>query len=173
MATSPGQSAYRAFSKEVTAMKRLIETALKSGELYTYDEVNDFFEPLLDNFEEVLTEEELNQDLWRDRANTLILDRVNQIASKYELPEETHNDNPDSEEEKDIQGDTILGYPVISTADCRSSSGSVRGQVLLTLEELSEYLEPIPASVIRGIVLVYDDSGKVVGFSLCGLKNTD
>jgi len=174
MATSPAQSAYREFSKSVTQMKRFIETALSAGELYTYDEVNDFFEPLLDGFEDELTEQELDTDLWREKANSLVLDRVNQIAGKYDLPEEPEPSEPNDEElPEDETPDSILGFPVISAAECLQRQGSVRGQVSLTIGELAEYIRPIPDSVIEGIVLVYDNNGQVAGFTICGLKNTD
>lgn len=171
MATSPAQQNYRDFKKEVNTMRHYVEEALKSGESYDRNLVVSFFSPLLQDYTEVVLSEGFDIERWYSRGVEFILQSVAIIEARYVIKEEEGEAEKQEVSPQDT-GDTVLGFPVIDYDDCIQDGARVRGQILLTIEELAEYLQPIPFSVIRGIVLAYDEDGQFTGFQLCGNKNT-
>lgn len=171
MATSPAQQCFRDFKAECNEMKRLTVQALLAGENYTYEEVIDFFAPILEGYRDCLSEIEDVSEIWDGRGEEYAAFCSSEVIRKYTEKREEQSEE-DSSSIGDSEPDRILGFPIISPSACLSAGGRVRGQVSLTIDELAEYLAPVPVSAIAGIVVVYGKNGEVKGFSLCGLKNS-
>lgn len=171
MATSPAQQAFRDYKKEIHRMTEFIVKALKSGEFYTGDIVYSFYKEIEDMTIELFEENEFNMELWKGRIEQYAMDESNAVSVSFNLPQSIPNESPPEPGEGGSL-DEIFGYPIVTTSECIREKGRVRGQILLTLEELAEYIAPIPESVIIGIVVIRDAYDTVKGFSVCGLSKS-
>lgn len=178
--TSRGKQSFRDFTRTANELKRLTERAIKSGEQYTIEDLENWYDDLIAEYENLLSDEDIpNAELWLSRAEDKKSEHIGYFTNAYPLlnspidDEETADDNFDSENPGDTpESDNIYGIPVITEWGCILNGNSARGQILLTLEELIEYLEPIPPSVINGLIPVYGETGQLVGYRLCAAKNT-
>lgn len=171
MATSPAQQCFRDLKKECNETKRLTVAALISGESYTYESVVEFFQPTLEQYFECLNSLEEVDEKWYGRGQEFVIFSISEIVREYTEKKEEES-TEDSGSIGDSEPDRILGFPVISQSACLAAKGRVRGQILLTVDELADYIAPIPVSVITGIVRVYGTNGELTGFSICGQKNS-
>lgn len=169
MPTSPAQQNFRDYKKEIHQMTKFIVAAIRSGEFYTRALIDNFYAPLVEIYEEEVYGNGYNEDLWIPRGTDYKDNEVNAIASYYNLPDFIP-DAPEPEPEDTNPVEEIFGYPVITASYGESLGGVVRGQILLTLEELAEYIAPIPADYIIGIVVISDNQNKVIGYSVCVAK---
>ena len=178
--TSRGKQSFREFTKAANELKRLTERAIKYGEQYTIEDLEGWYDELVEEYGRMVEEQDIpNPELWvsraHDKASGHIGDLCNRFPSLLEFNEEGDNESEERDDESvgvETEASSILGIPIISESECIANGHSARGQVLLTLEELIEYLEPIPPSVINGLIPVFDDTGTLVGYRLCGAKNT-
>jgi hypothetical protein len=175
-----GKQSFREFSRTANENRQYIIRALNSGHYYNIEQVEEWYEQILGEYENTLSDNEIpNSELWLSRAASLSEDIISNLLNRYPSINQTNtfgtneDDNENKEQQQENEDNSIFSYPVVTEDECVDThEGSVRGQVLLTLEELEEYLQPVPASVILGIVLVYDEFSQIVGFRLCGAKNT-
>lgn len=167
MATSPAQQAFRDFNKDINQMTKMIVNGLKHGELYTRDLITVYYEEIAALWLEFFEENEFNLELWSGRIEQVVSDKSDGTTTKYNLPDSVPDEEPPETDSGGGVGE-IAGFPIITSGDCVAGGGRVRGQILLTLEELVEYLEPIPAEYISGIIIVTRPNGSIEGFSVCG-----
>jgi hypothetical protein len=170
MSQGRGKSIFRSFSKYVTELKKSVTSQSKGGTFYTWDEFSEWTEQILEELENTLSDEGQDIELWTDRLKKRIADvqayfEVNNYLQENSEPDPDYDYDPEFEGEEG--GETLLGYDVISEGECGAREGRVRGQILTTIEELAEYLEPIPAGVVRGLVPVEGQNGERVGYSVC------
>lgn len=152
-------------------MTHHIVSAIKSGELYTYDILVSFYQDIANMWLEYFEENELNLETWQGRIKDYVGLEATRVQQRFNLPMSIPDEPPpDAGEGSPVN--EIFGYPIITPSYCEAQGGRVRGQILLTLEELAEYIDPIPAGAIRGIIVVQNASGVVQGFSVCGHKNS-
>jgi hypothetical protein len=171
MPTSPAQQCFRDLKSECREMRKYTIQALLTGESYTYEDVLGFFQPLFDNFVECLSALDNAADIWYARGEQFVAQSISGLVQKY--VEKRDNEPKDKRfDEGTNTEDNIMGFPVINEDDCIENGARVRGQILLTIDELAEYLLPVPVSVIRGIVVTVNDLGQIVGYQLCGAKNS-
>lgn len=178
--TSRGKQSFREFTRTANQLKRLTERAIKSGEQYTIEDIEGWYDDIIQTYTEDMQAQDIpNMELWLSRAEDKKSDDVAYFVNAYpvlvtpELEPDTDDNQTGIEvSEHENEPDTIYGIPVISEGECIDNGNSARGQILLTLEELIEYLEPIPPSVINGLIPVYDENGNLQGYRLCGAKNT-
>jgi hypothetical protein len=171
MATSPAQQGFRDYQKDIHEMTKHIVHAIKSGELYTTDILVSFYQDIANMWIEYFEENEFNMELWQGRIEDYVIRQSNELAARFNLPQSIP-DEPPPEPGEGSSVDELFGFPIITSTFCEAQGARVRGQILLTLEELAEYIEPIPAGAIRGIIVVQDSKGKVTGFSVCAHKNS-
>lgn len=177
--TGRGKQSFREFTKEANQLKRYTLSALKSGEQYTIDEIGEWYDAIIQQYRELIEQEEIpNPELWISRAEDTANEHKEEIETAYPNTSISRIDDDEDDSGGDIEpdGDTdepdfISGIPVISTDECIANGNSARGQIILTYEELIEYLEPIPPSVIQGLVPVFKD-GILIGYRLCAAKDT-
>lgn len=167
MATSPAQQAFRDYVKEINQMTRIIKAAIKAGEFYTFDIVYSFYREIELDWIEYFESENFNMELWQGRIESYAALEASEVADRYNLPDSIPDEEP-PEPGEGLPIDEIFGRPVITEGGCITAGGRVRGQILLTLEELAEYIAPIPDSVIIGIVVIKNAKGVVEGYSICG-----
>jgi len=171
MAHGRGKQLFREVSKTVTQLKRDIASAERTGNFYTYGEFMEWTLQIMEEFENTLSDSGLDVEFWSERLS----EKIGNLQTELETKRLLMSDD-EREDEEDWDSDfedgnetfeTILGYDVISEGECGAREGRVRGQILTTLEELAEYLEPIPAGVVRGLVPVEGKDGERVGYSVC------
>lgn len=177
MAQGKGKESFRVFTKQVNQLRRYTEHAIKSGEVYTMQQVEQWFGDMLDYYGNFLSDEGLDYELWFSRGEAKASEIIRILADKYRFDDGEPDNSEDSEEfEADNENESgeILGHPIITLSECEQDGNArMRGQILLTKDELEEYLKDIPAGVIRGIIIRRDEDGKAIGFSICGQRNTD
>jgi len=169
-----GKQSFRDFTRTSNQLKRMIENAFKSGEIYTEDELEHWYQDILDDYSNTLETEKLDYDLWYARAENKAQDDKSYLRDTYSdnMDYGTGEDSEGDDDDFQLQDDeeipnSIFGYPVITQEECLQMDGHPRGQILLTLEEFSEYIEPIPGDAIRGVILQFDENENIKGFSLC------
>ena len=170
MAQGRGKTIFRSFSKYVTGLKKSVTSQAKGGTFYTWDEFSEWTEQILEELENTLSDEGQDVELWTDRLKERIANVQAYFEENHYLrPDDTSDEDYDYdfEEEGMEGGETLLGFDVISEGECGSREGMVRGQILTTIEELAEYLEPIPPGVVRGFVPVEGQNGERIGYSVC------
>lgn len=171
MATSPAQQGFRDYQKDIHGMTRYIVSAIRAGELYTYDILVSFYQDIAHTWIEYFEENEFNLELWQGRIEDYVGREAGEVTARFNLPQSVPDEPPpDAGEGSPL--DELFGFPIITPSFCEAQGSRVRGQILLTLEELAEYIDPIPAGAIRGIIVVQDSRGKVIGFSVCAHKNS-
>ena len=120
---------------------------------------------------EYFEENDFDMELWQGRIEDYVYRESGEVSARFNLPQSIPDEPaPDAGEGSAVN--ELFGFPIITPSYCESQGARVRGQILLTLEELAEYIEPIPAGAIRGIIVVQDNKGKVTGFSVCAHKNS-
>lgn len=165
-----GKQSFREFTKTVNETKRMIIRALKSGERYTLDQINEWYAQILEDYDNRLQEERIDFD-WYTRAVTKVEDTVDSLRRDYPIIEEEPDEPEPEDEDKDNEGE-IAGFPIISEDECLAGNDArPRNQILTSLEELREYLEPIPPEIVKGIILHYRN-GEFRGFIPCLRKDT-
>lgn len=152
----------------------MIERAFKAGEIYTEDGLNQWYDDLLEDYANTLETERLDYELWYARAENKAQNDKEYLRDTYpdNMDDGSGEDSESDDEDYGVQDDeeipnTIFGYPVITPEECLANDGHPRGQILITLEELTEYIEPIPRDAIRGVILQFDENEQIKGFSLC------
>ena len=170
-----GKQSFRDFTRTANSLKRHIISAFKSGEVYTDEQLQSFYQDILYDYSNTLETDRLDYELWYVRAENKAQEDIDYLRDTYP----NNVDNGNGETEEDIEPDdfiedgeipnSILGYPVITDHECLDSeSGVPRGQILLSLEDLAEYLQPIPGDAIIGIILRFnEDKTEIKGFSVC------
>ena len=175
MAHGRGKSIYRSFSKQVTELKKSVSHAAKGGTFYTWDEFSEWTEQIIEEMQNTLSDEGQDIELWTERLGKRIADVQAYFEENNYLRSYSEDDNADEEEpfeDNDEGAETLLGFDVISEWECENREGAVRGAILTTLEELTEYLEPVPENVILGLVPVIGQHNERVGYSLCASKKS-
>lgn len=171
MAHGRGKQSYRDFKAQVRELERLTRSALDAGEYYTHSQVQEWFYDLLDLYELNLQEEQLDRELWYGRANDYIQERLTTIQDDYGLTSEypTSGDIEDSEEVQEFNEseESELPFNLIDEGECTGSGAYVRGYIITSIEELIEYIQPIPDSAIKGYVPLYSQDGELVGVQPC------
>lgn len=169
-----GKQSFREFTKEANRLKQFIIEAFQSGEIYTEDQLDSYYQDILDDYSNHLETERLDYELWYPRAENKAQDDKEYLRDTYPdnmdygTGETLESDEFDSQPEDDFEiPDTIFGYPVITSEECLAADGHPRGQILITLEEFEEYILPIPGDAIRGVILQFDENDQIKGFSLC------
>lgn len=166
MPTSPAQQNFRDYKKEIHQMTKFIVAAIRAGEFYTMALIDNFYAPLLEMYEDEVYSNGYDEERWIPRGVDLKDAEVNAIASYYNLPDFIPDEQePEPEDTNPIE--ELFGYDVITASYGESRGGVVRGQILLTLEELQEYLAPIPEQYVIGIVIIGDNKNRIVGYSVC------
>ena len=171
MATSPAQQSFRDYQKDIHDMTRHIVSAIKSGELYTTDILVSFYQDIANMWIEEFEANDFNMELWQGRIEDYVGRESEEVSTRFNLPQSIP-DEPPPEPGEGSAVDELFGFPIITPSFCEAQGARVRGQILLTLEELAEYIEPIPAGAIRGIIVLQDSKGKVIGFSVCAHRNS-
>lgn len=173
-ASGRGKQSFRDFTSSCNQLTKMIERAFKAGEVYTEDALNQWYQDLLDDYSNTLETERLDYELWYPRAEIKAQEKQDYLRNTYpnNLDYEQREDDESEPDTSDIPDDesvpdTIFGYPVITAEECLANDGHPRGQILITLEELTEYIDPIPQDAIRGIILQFDENDNIKGFSLC------
>lgn len=181
-----GKQLFREYTRDMNFHKRESMSAHKKGEPITAEDAISQAEDIKDDYLRQLDALDIDTaDIWEER----IEERFNQDVDFYydNLPSGESGGFEEEEledDEDDFPGfigieepETILGYPVISEDECAEDDdtgrGTVRGQIFETTEGLEEYIADIPGSVIKGIVLIFNEDGTFFGFSVCGLINTE
>lgn len=174
-----GKQSFREFTKAANELKRLTMNALKSGEQYTIEEIGEWYDAIIEQYRELIEQDEIpNAELWISRAEDTADEHKAEIEAAYpntsmarDSDDEDDSGGNFEQDEPADEPDFISGIPVISADECVANGNSARGQIILTYEELIEYLEPIPPSVIQGLVPVFKD-GVLIGYRLCAAKDT-
>lgn len=169
---SRAQSLYREYLKEINQLIRLIQSAIKQGEFYTITQVQDFIDQILLNFEDELTEQQLNVSFWHDK---LTLHSENKITDIQDLLSEEEEENPFEEEVNEL-----TEFFELTEEECReetpglpgNGSGIPRNHILLSEEEVIEYSKGIPIELIKGFIPVYNKRGEKIGWKPCILSDT-
>ena len=171
--TSRGKQSFRDFSKTLTSLKRFTIKAIKDGNVYSYEQVESWFNEILDIYASELESEGLDYELWYTRAKIKAEEVIQLLDNEYSFERAddagSTEDTEGDEEEQDSE-DSIMGYPIITTDECiDETDGSPRGTILLSIEELEEYIAAIPPDAIRGIILhrLATPYGYEQGFSVC------
>lgn len=170
-----GKESFRRFTKTANDLKRLTIRAIKEGQVYSYEQVESWYNEILDIYGQELIDERLDYELWYTRAEDKAQADLQLLDNQYSFIRESDNaanseDDEDDGEQEDDEDNTIFGYPVITEDECiDETDGSPRGVILLSLEELREYIDPIPPDAIRGIILrrYATPEGFERGYSVC------
>lgn len=163
-----GKQSFRVFTKALNAeIKNILSAIQNDGEEYTQADVFRFTEVLVKEYEAELRAQELDVELWGDRATDLQLKKVDELTAEYNL--ETggkFEDEPEGEEvenEIDVTQDTIeggklFGIDIITPENKPAirAGGKPRKRVLLTLAELYEYVSKVPYVLAIQIIERYD-----------------
>lgn len=168
---------YQEFKNQLEELFERAEQSIKAGEEYSREDILYWIGDIVEMFERNLEDEGFNRPDMVVRSQDYAHEQYNKFNDLYPLSDKSHSasivEEDDDRENNSITTDSVLGFPIISEMECEDSQeSSVRGQILLTVQELAEYLDPVPESVIRGIVIRFDENGEFAGFSLCGNRDT-
>lgn len=170
-----GKQSFREFTKAANQLKRFIEAAIKQGNQYTIEEVEAWYDAIIEEYSEHLRTNDIpNEELWLSRAEDTKSAQLDYLINRYPalLLFEQEADNEDEDGDNEGSGDnednvSLMGIPIVTDDECRDNGGQPRGQVLLTYDELIEYLSPIPQPAIKGLIPVFGENGTVIGYRLC------
>lgn len=168
-----GKESYRRFSRTIKDEQRDIISAIKSGEDYTQNDVFRFLDRVVNEYYAELRANELDVELWGSRAVDYAYKLYTQIISTYDLDEGgtfEEKETPEPEEKPDEipepgnENGTLFGVPVMNKSNKAliKAQGRDRKRVLLTLEELSEYVQGVP--YILAIQIVRTSTGEVASY---------
>lgn len=152
-------------------MVKDITNAIKDGEDLTQSDVFRFLDQIVNEYNQYLTANGLDRDLWGDRAVDYAYERYTKVVQKYTLPEGLFPDEnePDIPPEEDIppepeQDGKLFGKDILTSENKAfvRSRGKPRKRILLTLEELERYVNRVP--YVLAIQILKDSSGKVIGY---------
>lgn len=169
-----GKQSFRDFTRTSNQLKSMIERAFKSGEIYTEEMLYQWYQDILGDYANTLEEERLDYELWYTRAEIKTQEDRSYLRDKYPdnmdygtgEDEGSEDDNIIDYDEEELPN-SILSHTIVTQEECLEMDGHPRGQILLTLEEFAEYIDPIPGDAIRGVILQFDEAGNIKGFSLC------
>lgn len=175
-----GKESFRQFTKTANELKRLTKKALKEGEFYYVEQVEDWYQDIVNDYQLELEAINVDTEFWLARAKSLAQEHIEYLINIYEL---IRRDSEDEEQEETETGDkeTPIQYEFdeLTEQECRDETpgypgdgkGSPRNIILLTYEDLIEYFGNIPPEVIKGIIPVYQN-GELVGYKPCILFDT-
>lgn len=167
-----GKESFRRFSKRLNDEKRDIISAIKQGEDYTEADITRFLTFVTNEYLQELRANELDVELWGDRAIDYQLAVEEQIVNQFELEREKVDEEQSEKEwngpidNEDNDDGTLFGFPLVTKENKNEvrNNSVPRKRILLTLEELEEYIRGVP--YIRYIQTIKNASGKVVGYRI-------
>jgi len=163
---SAGSQALSEFKAELNKLSKFIREAVKVNESYTYEQVQSFYGDLLERFREHLIEIRADVDKWYEKAANRVQEEFDNLTDEFEFfyQEEEEQQDPNVY----YEDDGSFPFPIVSEDECVDTfEGRARNNIILSVSEAIEYLEPVPDSVFVGFIPVFDEFGNIVGFRAC------
>lgn len=169
-----GKEAFRRYTKAMHQTSRDIANAIKSGEVYSSSDIARFYETITKEYTDALPYIGVDVELWSNRAIDFQVQEYDKSVEKFNIAEErkieevqSQEEIDNSEQERSRQGeDTIAGIPVMNRDNKRliRSQGKPRKRILISLEELEEYVQDVP--YVIAIQTLLNNDGRVSGYRI-------
>lgn len=168
-----GKQSFRDFVKSLNDELRDTIAIIKDGEEITANDVHRFTTRIVNEYIQRLRAEELDVEMWGDRATDVAFEKSEAIIAQFDLYEETTVEDIEDERaeveneefdasDTDASDGTLFGFDLL-TKENKSlvrAKGKPRKRFFDSLDELQKYIQNVP--YILAIQIVKQLNGKVI-----------
>lgn len=166
-----GKQSFRDFSKSLNDELKAAIQNIKDGEDLTANDIHRFADRIVNEYRDELRAQELDVELWLNKAIDYSYNKAEQIIERFTLSaesiiEDDPEENPEAQNDEfdpqdtDVSGGTLFGHQLL-TKDNKllvKSKGKPRKRFFTSLEELAKYVQNVP--YILAIQIVKNADGK-------------
>lgn len=163
-----GKSAFRAFKRDLLAIKRDIIASFVSGFPLSPTDIQNHYDLVFSNYVRSIEDADLpNPQIWVNRGDLATAKSENETLEKLGLEPANELIDPSGEEitftrvDKETDEEKELSVPIINPSDRLGKAGIVVRKRLVTPDEIESYVAEVPYLI--GVQPVFED-GRLKGY---------